>query len=227
MPIEAVSKRMARRGESEGKARIDFYDFAMGHNGVLLKVGSNENLTSSKMYLRYALIAITTGAITVAIGALSLHQHNQNAWRADALAGKVALSQNQLQSLVVEESITAYWAGPRPGYLYSINTTAKDRVFLQYIQADKNSSNVVANSRVIATYFVKDGFARTVAAATRPGNTGFRNPNGSVVFYSKNRNTDIYLAFPGKEVQIEIFDPLAGQALSLAVLQDQITKVGE
>jgi hypothetical protein len=61
----------------------------------------------------------------------------------------------------------------------------------------------------------------------RQGNTGFRNPNGSVVFYAKNRNTDIYLAFPGKEVQIEIFDPLAGQSLSLAILQDQITKVGE
>jgi hypothetical protein len=177
--------------------------------------------------LRYISIAITAVAITVALGALALHQHNQSSWRADAIAGKVALTQSQLETLVSEESITAYWAGPRPGYLYSIDATAKDRIYLQYIQANKNSSNVIANSRVIATYFTKDGFARTVAAATRPGNTGFRNPNGSVVFYSKNRNTDIYLAFPGKEVQIEIFDPLAGQALSLAVLQDQITKVGE
>jgi hypothetical protein len=181
----------------------------------------------SKGLFRYALIAVTAVAITVAIGAIALHNHNQGTWRGDALAGKVALTQSQLENLVTDESITAYWAGPRPGYLYSIDTTTKDRVFLQYIQANKNSSNVVANSRVVATYFAKDGFARTVAAATLSGNTGFRNPNGSVVFYSKNRNTDIYLAFPGKEVQIEIFDPLAGQALSLAVLQDQITKIGE
>jgi hypothetical protein len=48
-----------------------------------------------------------------------------------------------------------------------------------------------------------------------------------VVFYAKNRDTDVYLAFPGKAVQIEIFDPLVGQALSLAVLQDQITRIGE
>jgi hypothetical protein len=181
----------------------------------------------SKRLFRYALIAVSAVAITVALGAIAFHHHNQSIWRGDAIAGKVALTQNQLESLVAEESITAYWAGPRPGYLYSIDTTSKDRVFLQYIQANKNSSNVVANSRVIATYFTKDGFARTVAAATQPGNTGFRNPNGSVVFYDKNRNTDIYLAFPGREVQIEIFDPLAGQALSLAVLQDQITMIGE
>jgi hypothetical protein len=181
----------------------------------------------NKSLLRYIFIALTSVAITVAIGAFTFHLQNQKAWRADALAGKVALTQSQLENLVTDESITAYWAGPRPGYLYSIDTTSKDRVFLQYIQENKNSSNVVANSRVIATYFAKDGFARTVAGATRAGNTGFRNPNGSVVFYAKNRNTDIYLAFPEKEVQIEIFDPLAGQALSLAVLQDQITKIGE
>ena len=181
----------------------------------------------SKSLLRYISIALTAVAITVSIGAFGLHLHNEKAWRTDALAGKVALTQSQIENLVIDESITAYWAGPRPGYLYSIDTTTKDRVFLQYIQANKNSSNVVANSRVIATYFAKDGFARTVAAATLSGNTGFRNPNGSVVFYAKNRNTDIYLAFPDREVQIEIFDPLAGQALSLAVLQDQITKIGE
>ncbi len=177
--------------------------------------------------LRYISITVTAVAFTVASGAFALHLHNQKAWRADALAGKVALTQSQLENLVHDESITAYWAGPRPGYLYSIDITAKDRVFLQYIQANKNSSDVIANSRVIATYFDKDGFARTVAAASQSSNTGFRNPNGSVVFYAKNRNTDIYLAFPGKKIQIEIFDPLAGQALSLAVLQDQITKIGE
>ena len=176
--------------------------------------------------LRYILVAISAVAISVAVGALIFHSHSQKAWRADALAGKVALSQTQLESLVREESLTAYWAGPRPGYLYSIDATAKDRIFLQYIQANKESKNVIANSRVIATYYSKDGFARTVAAATRSGNTGFRNPNGSVVFYEKKRKTDVYLAFPGEEVQIEIFDPLAGQALSLAILQDQINKIG-
>jgi hypothetical protein len=177
-------------------------------------------------FARYMLIGISTIAITVLGGALLLHNHNQESWRADALAGKIALSQSQLEELVTEESLTAYWAGPRPGYLYSIDSTVKDRIFLQYIQANKDSKNVIANSRVIATYYSKDGFARTVAAATRSGNTGFRNPNGSVVFYDKKRNTDVYLAFPGEEVQIEIFDPLAGQALSLAILQDQINKIG-
>jgi hypothetical protein len=177
-------------------------------------------------FAQYIFIAVSAVAITVLSGALLLHNHNQKAWRVDALSGKVALSQNQLESLVTEESLTAYWAGPRPGYLYSIDTTAKNRVFLQYIQANKDSKNVIANSRIIATYYSKDGFARTVAAATQSGNTGFRNLNGSVVFYENDRNTDVYLAFPGEEVQIEIFDPLVGQALSLAILQDQITKIG-
>jgi hypothetical protein len=145
-------------------------------------------ISAGSEFTRYILIAVSAVAITVLVGALVLHNHNQDAWKTDALAGKVALSQSQLESLVTEESITAYWAGPRSGYLYTIDTTAKDRVFIQYIQANINSSDVVANSRVIATYLAKDGFTRTVAAATRTGNTGFRNPNGSVVFYAKNRN---------------------------------------
>jgi hypothetical protein len=147
--------------------------------------------------------------------------------REQSLSGQVLLTEEKLKSLVEDENLTVYWGGPRPGYLYSLDASLKDKTFLRYIKENKESSDVLSNSRVIATYYTKDGFARTVAAATLPGNTGFRNLNGSVVFYAKAKNTGVYLAFPGEPVQIEIFDPLAGQALSLAILQDQITEIGK
>jgi hypothetical protein len=148
-------------------------------------------------------------------------------FRSKSLTGSVALTQDQLEDSVSREKIEAYWAGPRVGYLYTLDATRKGQVIIRYIKAKKISADVVSNSRAIATYQSENAFSNSVMAASRESNTGFRNPDGSVVFYATSKNTDVYLTFPKKKVQIEIFDPIPGQAISLAILQDQITKIGE
>lgn len=184
-----------------------------------------QNQSRRGMTLRASVLT----SVIVGIG-LSFLLHNANSLRdfqTRSLTGSVALTQSQLESIVKNKAIEAYWAGPRVGFLYTLDTRTKGQAVIRYIKSATQSSNVVANSRVIATYTAANAFGNTVAAASRAGNKGFRNPNGSVVFYANTKNTDVYLAFPNKKVQIEIYDPLAGQALSLAILQDQITKIGE
>lgn len=136
------------------------------------------------------------------------------------------MTQEELEGLVDKNNLEIYWAGPRSGYLYTIDATSKGSLLLRYIRQDAKPEDWISNSRVVATYRSDDAFENSISAASLEGNTGFKNPDGSIVFYSTARDTAIYMAFPKKKVQIEIFDPTPGQALSLAVLQGQITKVG-
>lgn len=177
-----------------------------------------------KIFISAILLALITGLL-VSIS-LNLIQ-SRNALDEGKLRGEVAMSAPELEELALKNNLEIYWGGPRPGYRYTVDASNKDALILRYIKLNSKPSDYLSNSRVIATYKSKDAFADSIAAAERPENTGFRNSDGSVVFYAKAKNTAVYLSFPRKKVQIEIYDPIAGQALSLAILQDQITKVGD
>jgi hypothetical protein len=177
---------------------------------------------------RFLLVAIVVAIIAGLSSSFALNFfQSRNSAEEGKLRGEVAMSAPELEGLVKKKNLEIYWAGPRPGYAYTVDTSNKGTHLLRYIKLKVKPSDVVSNSRVIATYKSKNAFADSVAAAERPENTGFRNPDGSVVFYQTAKNTSVYLAFPKKKVQIEIYDPIVGQALSLAILQDQITKVGQ
>jgi hypothetical protein len=189
----------------------------------------NEEVQEVKSLKKVIATTVVLTAIFLGLGASLTFTvlENRRDTETKQLTGAYAMNQEQLEGLVKKKNLELYWAGPRPGYLYAVEATEKDRAFLRYIKKDAKPSDVVSNSRIIATYQSKSAFADSVAAAGREGNTGFRNHDGSVVFYATDKNTSIYIAFPKKKIQLEIFDPIPGQALSLAILQDQITKVGQ
>lgn len=177
---------------------------------------------------RFLVLLIVAAVIAGLLGSLTINLlQSRNERETGKLRGEVAMTATELEDFAEKKNLEIYWGGHRPGYQYTVDATKKDAVLLRYIKVNSKPADYVSNSRVIATYKSKNAFNNSIAAAGRPENTGFRNPDGSVVFYAKAQNTAVYLAFPKKKVQIEIYDPIAGQALSLAILQDQITKVGQ
>ena len=48
---------------------------------------------------------------------------------------------------------------------------------------------------------------------------------GGIAFYSKSAPTSVYVAYPGSNVQIEVYDPSAAQAAQL-VTSGKIVPVG-
>jgi hypothetical protein len=57
------------------------------------------------------------------------------------------------------------------------------------------------------------------------GNVGFVNADGNAVFYSKARPTNIYDGLKGKDIQVEVFDPLVDQALGLVLVRNQVRQI--
>ena len=138
------------------------------------------------------------------------------------------MTEAQLRDLVAAEKITVYWTGPMLRSLYTLDATKKNQMILTYLPQAKKSkaAGKITDTRIVGTYFSPTAFTDSLNVATKTTNVSFKNANGNLVFFPKERKTGVFVAIPNTNFQIEIFDPIPGQALSAASLRDQLTKIG-
>lgn len=139
--------------------------------------------------------------------------------------GQVALTEAQLRDLVIKNKLTAYWAGPEDGALYSLIANQNGQVFVRYLPNGKGLNDTAAKYRVIATYPQADAYGVTQAAGNQANAISFVNADGAQVFYSKSYSANVYMAFPAAPFEVEIFDPGSGVALGLATTAGTIQKI--
>jgi hypothetical protein len=127
--------------------------------------------------------------------------------------GAVAVSEPGLRTLAsLGRSI--YWAGPKTGYTYELTQPQDGLVSVRYLPAGTpiGSSNAFLT---VGTYPVAGAYAVTTRAARQPEAVTVRVPNGGVAFYRAGLPTNVYVAYPGVNYQIEVFDPSPGEAPGL------------
>jgi hypothetical protein len=100
-----------------------------------------------------------------------------------------------------------YWAGPRGASGFELTREGADRISVRYPPAPGAASGLV-----VGTYRVKDALGATRTGATSSGAKLHRLPRGGLAFATGN--TDVHFAYPGSDIQVEVFDP-AGRALAL------------
>jgi hypothetical protein len=105
---------------------------------------------------------------------------------------------------------TVYWAGPRSGVTYELTLTDSGRVFVRYLPA---GARLGTSTRYlfVATFPLKNAFSVAKKAAQRSDAVPI-SVDGGVGFYSRSSPTNVYLAFPGSNYEVEVFDPDARQA---------------
>lgn len=130
-----------------------------------------------------------------------------------ALQGKKVLDEKSLRNLVVSQKLTAYWVGPRENYKYVISPYPNGQAFIRYLPAGKGLADKAPNYLVIATYPLQDAFSVTAKTAAGINGVGFTNVDGHAVFYRSTQPGSVYVGLRDADYQIEIFDPVAGQAL--------------
>ena len=140
--------------------------------------------------------------------------------------GKLSMNEAELIATAKLSKTPIYWAGPEVGARYSLTTDSSGSAIVRYLPTEASLTAAVNTSRMVATYVASDAYAKSVAVSTKSGTSSFINADKSLVFYKTSNTNDVFLSFPKKNVQIEVFDPSAGQALSLAVLVGQIRVIG-
>ena len=120
----------------------------------------------------------------------------------------------ELTTLASRNNLTVYWVGPRQGVTYELTETSSGQVYVRYLPQgeDVGSKNAFLT---VGTYPIPDAFAITSAASRKAGSVDVPVNDGGVAFYSEATPTSVYLAYPGSDYQVEVYDPLPERAREL------------
>jgi hypothetical protein len=133
---------------------------------------------------------------------------------ATSATSAIAVPLSRLKALPGKVSHPVYWAGARSGKTYELTQTTDGRVYIRYlphgVQAGSPNQYLF-----VATFPLSGAYAATKDVAKRPDSVKIPIGGGGIAFYSRKTPTNVYLAFPKSDYQIEVFDPNANLAHAL------------
>jgi hypothetical protein len=137
----------------------------------------------------------------------------------------VAATPGRIRDLSVEVGRPIYWLGPAEGKVYELQRTSQDRIYVRYLPPSASIGTTKAAYPLVGTYPVPNAYNVLKSLAKTSGETSFTAPRGAIAVYSDSRPTNIYLAYPGSDEQIEVYDPSPGNARTL-VASGRVVPVG-
>jgi hypothetical protein len=162
-------------------------------------------------------VAVLISAMVTALlvfGATSLFSNNSSS-SSQSTAGQMALTESELKSVVANLNSVVYWVGPLENAKYTLDVTDAGAAFVRYLPNGEGANDTAKNYLIVATYRVNAAYDAIKTAGNEQDGIGLLTSDGAAVYYNKNAATNVYLAYPGQDLQIEVFDPTPGKALQL------------
>lgn len=131
-----------------------------------------------------------------------------------------------LTALEDELGHSVYWAGERPPARLELKAEAEGSVYLRYLPPGGRAGSKPAAYLTIGTYPVADAQAAVRNAARQAGAEISHVAAGGIVLANPESEGSVYLAYPGADLQLEVYDPHPGRALAL-IRSGVIRPVGE
>lgn len=218
-PLENAFTATSRLAAKSGSVKV-----AAGPDAVAFYSGRRP----TNIYVAYrgssSQIEVYDPSATEALGLVASGQLSRVSASVPATAGISATTPGKLSLLAASLSDPIYWAGARPGVTYELTRTSGGRIYLRYLPAGVPVGTKQAYL-TIGTYPVKDAFAATQRQSRTAGAVRVEIGGGAVAFYNTSRPTNVYVAYPGADVQVEVYDPAPGRARAL-VASGSIAPVG-
>jgi hypothetical protein len=135
------------------------------------------------------------------------------------------VSAEELEDAVADEAEPVYWAGEQEGTELELSQPEAGRTFVRYLTEGADAGDERADFLTVGTYANPDAVAALRRQGKEPGGVLATAPGSGVVYFNRDNPTSVYLAYPGVDVQIEVFDPNFTRALQL-VDSGQIVPIG-
>lgn len=143
-----------------------------------------------------------------------------------AVTAPVAATPATLRAVADEVGHPVYWVGPRKNRTYELTRTSSGRIFIRYLPPGVEVGNRSAEHTIVGTYPVPDALeVLKKQLSTQQGEKSVPAPGGGLAVYNISSPRNVYVAYPGSDVQIEVFDPSAKRALRL-VTSGRVAPVG-
>jgi hypothetical protein len=130
-----------------------------------------------------------------------------------AMAAHAATS-GALRALAVQAGHPIYWVGPEASRIYELTRTSDDRIFVRYLPQGVKPGAKNAAYTFVGTYPFPGAY-QALQGLAKKGDASFSAPGGALAVYSPSSPTNIYVAFPKSDLEIEVYDPSAKRARSL------------
>jgi hypothetical protein len=108
-----------------------------------------------------------------------------------------------------------YWAGKRSRFTLEL-TQVNGNTFIRYLPSGIGVGDPRPNYLTIGTYPKARSYALLQRQARQRANQSRQAARGGLAVWSDGRPQSVYLAYPGSDVQIEVYDPSAARARRLA-----------
>jgi hypothetical protein len=118
-----------------------------------------------------------------------------------------AASRAQLRALASVLGHPVYWAGARRNTTYELTRTKDGRVYVRYLPRGVRVGDNSARYDTVGTYPQRETLTNLSAAAAKLQATVFDLPGGGRAYIDTQRPTSAYLAYPGADVQVEVYTP--------------------
>lgn len=128
-----------------------------------------------------------------------------------------AASVQDLRAFASSSDGPLYWAGPAPGRTLELTETSLGQTYVRYLGADAQPGDPRPIFTTIATYPGQRSFQKATRAAKLKGAKSRRSAGGGLAVWRESRPTSVYLAYPGQDALVEVFDPSPQRARELAL----------
>ena len=124
---------------------------------------------------------------------------------------------DELLGAIAGAGFPVYWAGEQPDVTYEVTRITGDRneIYVRYLPpgAEGETSDPYLT---VGSYQVKDAYGVTQRQADESGGSSSFPVNGEGIALPNGADPrSVYIAYPGIDVQIEVYSPEAGEALQL------------
>jgi hypothetical protein len=131
----------------------------------------------------------------------------------------------QLTEFARSSDQPVYWAGPRDNWSYELTVTKGGRVYVRYLPRGAKAGDPRSSFLTVGTYPGEDAYPNLKKVSTGPAVHSNLLPDGGLLVAPNSLPKSVYLAYPKRDYQVEVYDATAGAARRLA-LNGLITQVG-
>ncbi len=131
-------------------------------------------------------------------------------------SGKAEIvSTDDLRDAAEDRETPIYWAGERQGTELELSEPDAARSYVRYLTDGAEAGDTKPDYLTVGTYASEDPIAELRRQGKEPEGVLGTAPGGAVVYFNQSRPLSVYVAFPGVDAQVEVYDPRFRQALQL------------
>jgi hypothetical protein len=134
--------------------------------------------------------------------------------------GPLEASQNDLARTSKSLHQTIYWAGEQPNTKIEFTRNTLGQMYVRYLPPNVDIGDRNKGYLTIATFPFNGAYNALQTVSKKPGAIVRKAPDKGLVVTNENSPVHVYLAYPGTNYQVEVYDPNPDRALSVAVSGD-------